>query len=606
VAPELVDSIRQWVTALRSTDADSAEAESMVRQFAGELHSERERARQDANDRFAVFYHYCPTSVVLADSAGVIVGVNPAFRQLVGIGDEQRLVGTPLTSVGAGDNDRNVLRLAVAEAAGTARVEEQIEINSAGGRTRLVRLTASTLPGDTAYVLVLFDDVHEVRLLQETLQHQGLHDPLTGLPNGAHLRSKLEVMLAGGAEEQVALLYLDIDGFKVVSDGLGDELADQVLRGIAGTLREVFDDRGAFVARLFGDEFAVALRGALTPATVVELVEQTIDELSKPMYVGDVGVGVSASVGIVVADVPGGVHTEMMRAAEVALHRAKDLGKAQWVLFDPEVGRADRDRYRLACAIAGALETGEMTVTYQPHAVLPDARIVTSLNATLCWDHPTFGRLRADDFYPLAEMTGMTVPLGRHLLSEALRTTADWQARFGADAPMVCLTLPRRMAIDGDLVGMVRAELDRNGLEPRHLMLCTDGPSLLDRRGDLVESIGHLARLGVLFVLDITGMPDLELVPALHVPAPAVMLTGRIVDALGADQPPRWARRSLRQLVERAEELGVKVGAYGVRSHDHARLLCELGVVVAAGPYLPEHDTREQAETWVGRTHPMA
>lgn len=556
-----------------------------------------------AEERFAAFYHYCPIGVVLADPAGVIGAVNPAFARLADIKDEHGLVGAHVEGLGAADRDRNVLRRTLAQLADADLLQEQIEIESAG--PRLVRLTATTLPGDSArYPILMFEDVHELHQLQETFQHQGLHDPLTGLPNGAHFRSKLEVMLGGGAGAQVAVLYLDLDGFKVVSDGLGVEEADEVLRGVADTLREVFADRDAFVARLFGDGFAVALRGALSPASVVDLAEQAIEELSKPVYVAGVGVGVSASVGVVVADARGAEHTELMRSAQVALHRAKDLGKAQWVLFDPVVGKADRDRYRLACAIAGALETGEMVVTYEPHVVLPDAQVVTSVNAALCWHHPTLGRLRAEEFYPLAEMTGMTVPLGRHLLSEALRTAADWRARFGGDAPMVCLTLPRRMAIDGDLVGMVRAELDREGLEPRHLLLCADGLSLLDERGDLIESIGHLARLGVLFVLNITGLSELELVPALHVPAPAVMLTGRIVDALGAD-PPRWARRNLRQLVERAEELGVRVGAHGVRSADQARLLFELGVVVAAGTYLPEHLTRDDAEIWVGRAYPM-
>ncbi|MET1074441.1 MAG: EAL domain-containing protein, partial [Umezawaea sp.] len=155
-----------------------------------------------------------------------------------------------------------------------------------------------------------------------------------------------------------------------------------------------------------------------------------------------------------------------------------------------------------------------------------------------------------------------------------------------------------------DLVGIVRAELARNGLEPRHLMLCTDSPSLLDERGDLIESIGHLASLGVRFILHITGSTDLELVPALAVPVHGVMLIGAIVDALDADEPPEWAKRNVRQLVERAEELGIKVGAHGVHSQEHADVLFTLGIVVSAGPYLPEHLTHEDAEVWVGRGYP--
>ncbi|TDV57640.1 diguanylate cyclase domain-containing protein [Actinophytocola oryzae] len=599
MAPQLVDSVRRWAAALRDTDAGSPEAESVIHGISVEIDAGRERSRRDADDRFAAFYHHCPVAVVLVGTAGLVAAVNPAFLELADV-DERDVTGTHAEALGAGDRDRAVLRNTLTQVTPERRVQEQVRINAAGNQARPVRLTAAALPGtDATYPILMFEDLYELNQLRETFQYQGLHDPLTGLPNGTHLRSRLEAMLSGGVREHVALLYLDIDGFKVVNDGFGAEVADQVLRGVAATLRGVFAD--GFVARLFGDEFAVALRGDLSPASVVELAEQTLAELADPQYVDDVGIGVSASIGIVVTDVPGPDHDEVMHSADVALHRAKDLGKAQWVLFDPQVGGADRDRYRLACAIAGALETGEMTVRYHPHVVLPDARIVTSVNAALCWEHPTLGTLRAEEFYPLAETTGMTVPLGRYLLAEALATSADWRARFGTDAPMVCLTLPRRMAIDGDLVGMVRAELDRNGLDPRHVMLCADAQSLLDPRGDLIDSIGHLARLGVLFVLNVTGLPELELVPAHQVPAPAVMLTGQLVRDLGVDRPPRWAGRNVRQLVERAEELGVKVGAHGVRSEEHARLLFDLGVVVAAGPYLPEHLTREEAEIWVGR-----
>lgn len=254
----------------------------------------------------------------------------------------------------------------------------------------------------------------------------------------------------------------------MVRDGLGADAADDVLLGVAHTLRETFDGHQSFVAHLLGDMFAVALLGEFTRAPIVALTEETIDNLSRPVYVDGIGVGVSASVGIVLEDTGTMPCTKMIRSVHVALHRAKVLGKAQWVVFDPVSGKADRERYRLACGIAEALESGEMTVVYQPHVVLPDAQIVTSLNATLRWHHPTLGELRAEKFYPLAEATGITVSLGKYLLAEALRTAGDWRARFGDDAPMVCLTLPRRMAIDADLVSIVRAELDRNGLAPRH------------------------------------------------------------------------------------------------------------------------------------------
>ncbi|WP_370964150.1 EAL domain-containing protein [Amycolatopsis sp. cg9] len=430
-------------------------------------------------------------------------------------------------------------------------------------------------------------------------------DPVTGLPGRAVLEAGLAPLLAAGTGNQVAVLLVGLDGFAVVRDGLGFDAADELLAGVARTLGEIFRDRRPVLAVLPGDVFAVALPGEHDAVSVGELAESVIAALGRPSYVDGLGVGVSASVGVFLTDTRKALPAEAIRSAQVALRRAKELGQTRWVLFDPVAGHADAARYRLACGVAGALASGELAVAYRPHVVLPDGEIVTSLNAVLRWRHPELGELRPEEFYPLAETTGMTVALGRHLLAEALRTAGDWRARFGDAAPMVCLTLPRRMAIDGDLVRVVGQELDRNGLAHRHLMLCTDAPSLLDDRGDLLGSLAELARAGVVFVVDITGLPELELLPALDVPAPAVLLTGAIIDALEVDDPPEQAVRAIRQVVERAGELGIKIGARGVLSEEHARLLFGIGVVVASGPYLPTYPTRAEAETWVGRTFPM-
>ncbi|GAB3160072.1 hypothetical protein GCM10027258_74700 [Amycolatopsis stemonae] len=430
-------------------------------------------------------------------------------------------------------------------------------------------------------------------------------DPVTGLPGRALFEAGLAPLLTAEDGAQVALLLVGLDGFAVVRDGLGFDAADELLAGAARTLEEIFGDRNAVLALLPGDVFAVALPGEHDATSAGELAEAVIAALSRPSYVDGVGVGLSTSIGVFLVGTNKALPGEAIRSAQVALRRAKELGRTRWVLFDPVAGHTDAERYRLACGIAGALESGELAVVYRPHVVLPDARIITSLNAVLRWRHPELGELRPEEFYPLAETTGMTVALGRHLLAETLRAAGDWRARFGDDASTVCLTLPRRMAIDGDLVRFVGQELDRNGLRHRHLMLCTDAPSLLDDRGDLLGSLGELARAGVVFVVTITGMPELELLPALEVPAPAVMLTGAVIDALEVDDPPERAVRTIRQLVERAEELGIKVGARGVLSEAHAELLFGIGVVVASGPYLPTYSTAAEAETWVGRNFPL-
>ncbi|MET9226399.1 diguanylate cyclase [Lentzea sp. NPDC003310] len=555
--------------------------------------------------RFDVFFRACPAAAVITDPEGVVRGTNPAFAELVEGTEFEVKAGFGIGDVAATSTSELFLADAVTKLRRDRDlvVRGEVEVVSGEAQSRFARVSATVLPGTEDGLLFLLEDEQELRQLRETFRHQTLHDALTGLPNDAYFRSKLEGMVAtAAAGDRIAVLFLDVDGFGVINDGLGADLANRVLRATAGTLREVFTRDNAFIARLFRDEFAVALCGDLTRQTVVSQVEEMIERLAQPVYHdGGVGVGVSASVGVVVADAATAEHHALARSAEVALHRAKELGKSQWVLYDPETDRAARDRYYLAASLAGAIETGEVGFVYQPQVVLPDAPVVTSLKASLCWRHPSLGRLRADDVYALAELTGMTMPLGRHLLAEAVETAADWHARLADGAPTVCLNLPQRMAIDADLVSIVRTELERHALEPGRLMLCMNSASLLDARGDLQEAMGVLARLGIVFVMDVAGLPDLELVAARGLPVPGVMLFGPIVAALSTGDAPEWARRQVRYLVERAQELGIVVGAHGLVTQAHADLLHSLGVLVGAGPYLPEYESREAAEVWAGR-----
>ncbi|HEX7307912.1 diguanylate cyclase domain-containing protein [Lentzea sp.] len=607
-APDIADLARRWVADLRNSTRSDEELEELVAGRLDRLLRDGDRSGARARLRFDTVFETCPTAAAITDAAGTVVTANAVFAELA----EAAAAGAP-TGFGIGDLAADELsRRLLADAPEQVRarpdqvVRGEVEIRVSDALSRTVRLSAAALPDTEAAVLFLLEDVQELRQLQETFRHQTLHDSLTGLPNDAYFRSKVEseVATAGGGE-QIALLFLDLDGFGVINDGLGPDVANLVLRAVAGTLRQIFAGEGTFIARLFRDEFAVAIRGRLTHQSVVARVEEMLRKLAQPVYHGPAGVGVSASVGIVVAEAAGSDHRALLRSAEVALHRAKELGKSQWVLFDQETDRAARDRYYLAASLAGAIETGEIGVVYRPQVVLPDAPVVTSLKACLCWRHPQAGRLHADEVYELAELTGMTLPLGRHLLSEAVETAADWRARFGDGAPVVCLNLPRRMAIDADLVGIVRTELERHGLEAGRLMLCTNSASLLDVRGDLKESIGVLTRLGIVFVLDVAGLSDIELIAALDLPVPGAMFVGPVVAAVALDDPPEWATRQVRYVVDRAEELGVKVGANGVVSQEHAERLHALGVVVAAGPYLDEYETQQEAEVWAGRVFSM-
>ncbi|WP_233621453.1 bifunctional diguanylate cyclase/phosphodiesterase [Amycolatopsis sp. WAC 04182] len=606
-APGLVDVARRWAETLADTKGVSLPKEQLEQLLLGVAKDAvlAEPDHQPAVLRFSKLYSASPVGIALADANGAIVEANAALGRLLGCRPAS-LRGREIPDLGSADHDVARLRNALAQLMthGQPTQEERLLLDHSEEGALWVDVTLTDLPGDrpgSAYPVLMVSDANEIHLLQEQLRHQNVHDALTGLPNATAFGNALEAALAGSGNEQVALVYLDVDGFKVINDGLGAGVGDQVLRGVANKLTAVFTGRhNGSVARLSGDGFAVLLRGDFTPPEVISLVEQALEELVEPIYLGGHGIGVSASAGIVVRPVTDGGPEDLLRAAEIALHRAKEAGKAQWMLFDPELDARDRGRYQLGAVIAGALENGEFSLIYQPTVKLANPDQLAAVNAGLRWSHPEKGDLDSDEFYPLAQITGMTIPLGRWLLAESLAATARWRNRFGEAAPDVCVRLPNRLAIEPDLVLLVKEQLDRHNLPAQALRLCTDRESILDGGGEVLDSFAVLADLGAQLVLTISGSDDLELIPRHGLPVRHVILSGAVVDAL-ADGEDEADVRHLCQLVARAKELKLRIGAEGVHSHEQAERLRRYGVLAARGSFVADSATGDEVDELIER-----
>ncbi|RSN62672.1 GGDEF domain-containing protein [Amycolatopsis sp. WAC 04182] len=602
-----MDVARRWAETLADTKGVSLPKEQLEQLLLGVAKDAvlAEPDHQPAVLRFSKLYSASPVGIALADANGAIVEANAALGRLLGCRPAS-LRGREIPDLGSADHDVARLRNALAQLMthGQPTQEERLLLDHSEEGALWVDVTLTDLPGDrpgSAYPVLMVSDANEIHLLQEQLRHQNVHDALTGLPNATAFGNALEAALAGSGNEQVALVYLDVDGFKVINDGLGAGVGDQVLRGVANKLTAVFTGRhNGSVARLSGDGFAVLLRGDFTPPEVISLVEQALEELVEPIYLGGHGIGVSASAGIVVRPVTDGGPEDLLRAAEIALHRAKEAGKAQWMLFDPELDARDRGRYQLGAVIAGALENGEFSLIYQPTVKLANPDQLAAVNAGLRWSHPEKGDLDSDEFYPLAQITGMTIPLGRWLLAESLAATARWRNRFGEAAPDVCVRLPNRLAIEPDLVLLVKEQLDRHNLPAQALRLCTDRESILDGGGEVLDSFAVLADLGAQLVLTISGSDDLELIPRHGLPVRHVILSGAVVDAL-ADGEDEADVRHLCQLVARAKELKLRIGAEGVHSHEQAERLRRYGVLAARGSFVADSATGDEVDELIER-----
>ncbi|WP_199433098.1 diguanylate cyclase domain-containing protein [Qaidamihabitans albus] len=595
-APGAEGIARRWAATLADTEGVTLPAEELERVLlavAQEARAHAEAEKDAVAHRFAAFYSASPTGIVLADHDGRIVDTNAALTRLLGheAGD---LRGKPVTELTASEEDAATIRAGLAELRSVprSRFRERLDLIHIEDGSLRTQVTIAGLPGDSAgslYPVLMIEDASELSLLRETLRRQNVQDSLTGLPNAGSFFNRLEAALAGpsyDSDEQVALVYLDIDGFKVINDGLGPGAGDEILRSVARKIESAFTSHDAFVARLSGDGFAVLMQGRLTGTDVIDLVEDAMALLAEPVYLDGNGVAVSVSVGIVVQETAGRTQEDLHRAAEITLHRAKENGRAQWMLFEADLDSLDRRRYGLGAVIGGALENGEFELEYQPTVKLDDSNEIAVVNASLRWNHPEHGVLAPREFYSLADTTGMTLSLGQWLLKESLSEAARWHEQFGEAAPDLCLRLPTRLAIDPNLVGMVRDELKRTELPPQKVRLCADTTALLDPRGEVLEALSVLSDLDVQIAMAATGAADVELMHAQKLPVGFVVLSGPLIDALAEDEAgAAGARRHIAALLERTRELGLhRVGAEGVRDAEHARRLRELGIVAGRGP----------------------
>jgi diguanylate cyclase (GGDEF)-like protein len=420
----------------------------------------------------------------------------------------------------------------------------------------------------------------EQRASEERLQYEATHDGLTGLANRALFRARLTAALdTTGA----AVLLVDLDDFKTINDSLGHDVGDDVLVAVAGALRSAAGADGLPV-RLGGDEFAVLLDDPDGPGEAV--LDRIMAELSGPL--GEHRLLVHASAGMATAD-PGTPLDHLLRDADSAMYAAKQRGKANWVRFAHGMERPVLADARLGADLRRALDANEFFVVYQPLIGLEGGRII-GVEALVRWQHPTRGVLGPVEFIPVAERTGLIVPLGRFVLRETCRQTAAWLAEFGPDVlekagPNVSV----RQLHDPDFVDDVRAALADHGLPGDRLVLELTESAVL--RGQTVSRVLYeLHDMGVRLALDDFGTGESSLSLLRAFPASIVKLDKSFVDGIELDEPgtpAADARQAVaRAVIQLAGALGLDTVAEGIENEEQAERLRCLGYTIGQGFHL--------------------
>jgi diguanylate cyclase (GGDEF)-like protein len=418
--------------------------------------------------------------------------------------------------------------------------------------------------------------IQELRSREERLQEQAMTDPLTGLPNRRYYLERLEDALAQARDQGtgIAVLFLDLDGFKVINDSLGHSAGDSVLKVVARVLVSSQPSQ-TLVARFGGDEFAILVQQLTNASQAIEIAERVLSAL-RAGAAADAGLRINASVGVAYrsAVAESRVAEELVREADIALYRAKATGKGHTVLFTPEMNVQAIERLRLQADLQYALERRELKLYYQPIVDLADGSVL-GVEALLRWVHPRRGVLTPDAFLAAAEETGLILPIGEWTLREACRQARAWQTRDTMETPLrMSVNLSVQQVQQADLVEQVSAALRESGLEANSLELELTENALLDQGEVTLGVLAGLKELGVRLAIDDfgTGYSSLSYLQRLD------------VDTLKIDQsfihglrPGSTSAAIVQAVCLLSHALDVSVVAEGIETAEEAELVTALG-----------------------------
>ncbi len=418
---------------------------------------------------------------------------------------------------------------------------------------------------------------------EAALAHQAHHDPLTSLPNRTLFGELLEHALrrAQRTGTAVAVLFMDLDRFKVVNDSLGHDAGDELLAALGQRLANVLRP-GDVVARFGGDEFTVLCED-LEPGDAdrpsIGVAERLIDALRAPFMIGGEDQFVSASVGIAISTTGRERPEALLRDADAAMYRAKDRGKGRCEVFDEEMRDRVRQRHDTENALHRAVAGNEFRVLFQPMVALRDG-VCVGVEALARWQHPERGLLNPRDFLPTAEETGLIVPIGAWLLEESCRRAVEWCASPHVDGFRLAVNLSGRQLVHSDLADLVAGVLSRTGLPPDALCIEITETTLMDDLAAGVGAVKALKALGVRVSIDDFGTGYSALGYLRQFPIDDVKIDRTFVERLGTD-PEDAAIVSA--VVSLGHALGVTVTGEGVETPAQLEMLRALGVDAAQG-----------------------
>ena len=455
---------------------------------------------------------------------------------------------------------------------------------------------------DETYLVLQLQDVTERKQSEERLRHDAFHDPLTGLPNRALFTDHVKLTIARAkrvATRRFAVLFCDLDRFKVINDSLGHVAGDQLLVEVARRLERCLR-QGDTVARVGGDEFTILLDDLADEQEAVTVAERIQREISAAIVLSGREVFTTMSIGVAAGTGSYSDPEDILRDADTAMYRAKSLGKARHVVFDHSMHASAVNLLQIETDLRKALDKGQFYLLYQPIVSLDNFKLC-GFEALVRWHHPERGLISPLDFIPIAEETGQIIQLGEWALFEACRQMREWQEKFPQASPFfMSVNLSAKQFNHMLLIAQVDDVLRRTGLNPRQLKLEITEGAVMDNIDAATEMLRQLRDLGVQLAIDDFGTGYSSLSYLHRFP----------IDTLKIDRSfvTRMANNTenveiVRTIVMLAQVLGMDVVAEGVETREQLKLLRDLRCEYGQGYYFSRPSSAPDAEKIIVETN---
>ncbi len=564
---------------------------------ASEIKASEERYRNLSNLSNSVF-ETAPFSIIETNLDGIIQAMNSPAEKLTGYSREEVIgivsitkLHEPLELVRRSDDaaaasspELDGFNLLTAKAALGEVDEREWTYIRRDGSTLPVHLAVTAVrdgDGDITGFVVIASDISERKQMMTYLNHMASHDQLTGLPGRTLLRERIaeaieKAMLHG---RKVAVFVIDLDHFKRMNDSLGHRAGDELIVGMAERVKQSLR-RSDTLGRLGGDEFVVVMPHIATLADVERCAKRLVDRVSSTAIVGEMEVNLTASVGVCIYPDFAGDVDSLLERADAAMYAAKENGRSQYQMFSEAMLKASQERLSMDTALRHALQREEMYLHYQPIISLTTGRVV-GMEALLRWHHPKLGMVPPSTFVPLAEETGLIVPIGEWAMKQSCIQGKLLSQELGMDLSISVNLSPRQFE-QSNLLHVIEESLAESGLSPRQLQVELTENTLMINSASNLEKLQQIRQMGARVAIDDFGTGFCSFSYLLQYPVDRLKIDQSFI-AKSATEPN--AATVVRTIVAMSHNLGIKVVAEGIETMEHLQFLVRRHCDEAQGYY---------------------